>query len=161
MAVISGGYLRDRLNGVQPKDIDVFVPGMSLDQFVSMKKAFPDSHKETFSGAMDYVSGGEVASCHVLGDVSGIPIQMIELYGQESYKDRYKINDFGQCQCMDDGVHFEGTGLFVDDRVNHTFTLDVCEDKRQFDRSMRRWERLKERYPDHTLVIPNRFRGFM
>lgn len=159
-AVVSGGYLRDHLAKVPPKDIDVFTPHMEAHQIASMLRAFPDARVEIFNNAIEYISSGEVVAVYQLGLVQGIPLQLIMLSGGISPRERYKTNDFGQCQCMDDGTSFEGTAQFVSDCYMQEFTLSVCEDQRQFDRSMRRWSRLSKKFPTHELVIQSRFGVF-
>lgn len=61
--------------------------------------------------------------------------------------------DFGICQIAWDGVRDYITAAFHKDLDNKTFTLrpDILEPNK-LERSQRRWDRFKERYPDFTVV---------
>jgi hypothetical protein len=65
-------------------------------------------------------------------------------------------NDFGICQIaawLEGGEwRFDYTEAFIDDVMAKTFTLTREGDEA---RSLRRYERLREKYPDHRLVTPN------
>jgi hypothetical protein len=46
------------------------------------------------------------------------------------------------------------------DHMLHEITLVHCESQHEFNRSMVRYERLKQKYPEFTLVIPNKYKAY-
>ena len=158
-AGISGGYLRDIANGKPPKDIDVFCPLLTETKRTSLSKVFPGAKQEPYSAWLDYATG-EVEAVWDLGLVDGLPFQLIELKVGLSPVERFKFNDFAICQLWHDGFSMQASKAALQDIAYNTFTLTQCENQKEFDRSMRRWERLKAKYPDHSLVIPEEFRKY-
>lgn len=159
-AGISGGYLRDMVYGKQPKDIDVFCSKLTPESLLCLLVLFPDAKQEAYSAWLDYATG-EVDSVWDLGLVDGLPFQLIVLKEGLVPADRYRFNDFGICQLWHDGTQLTTTSAFQMDAVGYTFTLCHCESEHELNRSMRRWDRLKKKYPDHELVIPERFQQWV
>lgn len=152
-ALLAGGYLRDVLLGRMPKDIDIFVPHSESFSWGSIE-AIP------MLGAAEYMEQCEVAH---IWDLPGeeLPVQVIMLRPGLDPVDRARAHDFGICQVWHDGVTYGKTNEFVLDGVNRTFTLVHCEDQKEFDRSMRRYARLQEKYAGFPLVIPPQFDDFL
>jgi hypothetical protein len=153
---VAGGYLRDLRCQVPPKDIDVFCSGLTEAQVTELYIAFPDAKLATFSTFLQY-SASEVAHVYDLGTVNGLPLQLIELSTGYTPLDRYQAHDFGICQMLDDGVNSYLTKAATLDWENGTFTLVHCESGNEYDRSIKRWERLSKKYPDWKLV--DNFKG--
>lgn len=159
-AIIAGGFPRDMVYGVTPKDIDFFV---SHDTTLEMiQNEFPEAKRESYAEWLAY-SGNDVADVINLGVIGGIPAQVIRLTRGSDPLSRMKEHDFGFCQIASFNVMRPSklTSAFVNDYVNNTVTLIHCEDKTQFDRSMHRWERLQKKYPSKRLVIPAEFQQFV
>lgn len=152
-ALLAGGFLRDVMLGRQPKDIDIFVPHSENFSWGSIE-AVP------MLGAAEYMEQCEVAS---IWDLPGeeLPVQVIMLRPGLDPVDRAKAHDFGICQVWHDGCVQHMTRAFELDRLNETFTLVHCEDQKEFDRSMRRYERLQEKFAGFPLVIPPQFEDFL
>lgn len=89
-----------------------------------------------------------------------LPIQVIELGPNIDPAERVKELDFDFCQVWHDGRSIHFTEGFTEAVRFRQVTLSRCEDEKQFERSMRRWDRLKQKYPDFTLVIPEEYRAF-
>lgn len=144
-AILAGGYLRDCLLGVQPKDIDIFVP-------------HPGVYAQGRS-AEDYTGDSEVAGVvHVSG--FALPVQVITLAPGLDVEDRVLHHDFGICQVWHDGTDLHLTDNFRLDVLFRRFTLRHCESQREFYRSMSRWARIRERFDQFALHIPQRFARF-
>lgn len=155
-AILAGGYLRDTILERPVKDIDLFCSELGDDKRLALKALFPDAKPEQFSEWLAY-QGNEVVAVWSLGECAGLPLQLIELAPGCSPVDRAKSHDFGICQVWHDGTDADSTEAFYRDCHDRSFTLAHCEDQAQFDRSMRRFERLSKKYPDHELVIPQEF----
>ncbi|KQW02224.1 hypothetical protein [Rhizobacter sp. Root1221] len=152
-AILAGGFLRDLLLDRTPKDIDIFVPHTGCFQPGTLQLV-------PMMGAAEYMEQTEVS---YIWDVPGfeLPVQVIMLCPGLDPVDRAKAHDFGICQVWNDGAGLEWTPAFDKDWSNRTFTLDHCEDQKEFDRSMRRYERLQEKFAGFPLVIPPQFESFL
>lgn len=155
-AIVAGGYLRDRLNFVSPKDVDIFVEPLGLQQQFDLAKRFP-LKKDTATQFLEYTGGefSEVCGVWSLGIADGYSVQLIEV--DKAPEQRAREHDFGICQVYHDGTDLHVTDAFLKDHSERTFTLSHCESKAQFDRSMARYERLSMKYPSYPLVIPQEF----
>ncbi|SCY04953.1 hypothetical protein [Rhizobium sp. NFACC06-2] len=156
--VLSGGALRDHFHGAEVKDLDVFLPyGPGL---VSAIDAALQSSGWLLTQSIP-------PSCAGLGEVvevrgyqkdgeTDLNIIFLDPGVDYSALGVAQRNDFGICQIAawieDDEWRFEYTDAFIEDVMAKTFTLLREGDEA---RSLRRYERLKEKYPDHTLVTPN------
>jgi predicted nucleotidyltransferase len=167
-AVISGGFLRDYALGRHPKDCDVFIempawldePATAMASRlrwffgdVAWAHEIPEEYRTVPGIAL-------IGTAGLVGDdiFAVVPFNIIVLHpGCDPVEDA-KQNDFGICQVWDEGTGPQFTNAYLTDLENSTFTLDVCENKVQFDRSMRRAARLLDRFgPPWKLVIPARF----
>lgn len=156
-AIIAGGFLRDAFFGRQKKDIDIFVP-FDADERTSLSMELDGFKRLSWSG---YMVGGEVEMVWELKDSDsfGYPVQVIMLRAGLDVEERARAHDFDFCQVWHDGTFWRESLDFAS-RNMYEVTLVHCESQKEFDRSMRRWERLKQKYPDMTLVIPERFAMF-
>ncbi|QSI31466.1 hypothetical protein GNX71_18530 [Variovorax sp. RKNM96] len=157
-SVLAGGYLRDRMNDKPVKDLDFFAPyGLTCE---ALRAAFPGACPETYAAFLAY-SSSEVRDVFDIGMVDGHPAQVIVLEEGMDPLDRVSRMDFGFCQVATGvGVYLTTTAFEVD-QLNQTATLVHCEDEREFTRSMKRWDRLKLKYPERTLVIPAEFQQWV
>jgi len=171
--LIAGGAVRDHILGKPVKDIDVFV-AHEPNLVSKLQAAFGALHVNP-SLAAEYIGeAGQSEVSHVyevrksvdpfdMGAIHLPPVQVIVLAPGMDPLDRVKHHDFGICQCWYEGggdLDFGFTGAFIGDVADNSFTLTHCEDQHQFDRSMRRWERFKERFPEFSLYVPFRFREY-
>jgi hypothetical protein len=153
-AIVAGGFLRDSLLGAEAKDIDVFATKLTSDQLAALVVAFPDAKQEPYAAFLEYANS-EVQEVWHLGTVDGLPLQLIEVTG--SPIERAMEHDFGLCQVWHDGVQMWTTCHFVADAEAKQFVLRQCESQNQFDRSMKRYARLSNKYPGYALSIPEEF----
>lgn len=158
-AFIGGGALRDLMLDRPVKDIDIFVQAtghQDLHDYLLAK-----GYRRTAFASSQYL-GGDLecvrASEYALG--FGIPINVVELLSFVSLPGALDRHDFGLCQIGFDGNTLMKSAAFERDVANKTLTLIRCESSIQFNRSMRRAERLRQKYPEHQLVVPDEFMAF-
>lgn len=163
-ACISGGFLRDICTGNYPKDCDVFVefPTDADSKFFdALRLSFGEiewmgenlAEYNAMQGVSMVGTGGEIGK-------GGCRFNIILLNtGIDPVADA-KTHDFGACQVWTEGGEIHATNAFFRDIAQRTFTLEVCEDMQQFERSMRRWERLSAKFPGWNLVVPPRYSPF-
>jgi hypothetical protein len=145
-AIVAGGFLRDSILGFEPKDIDVFIAHDPSRDYVAELSKVIGQPVRIQVGTM-YSTSEVVAVFTTEGDC---PIQVIELDGDPT--ERAKHHDFGICQVWHDGTNLCTTGHFEFDRLHERCTLIHCESADEHARSMRRWERLKDKLVGFTLV---------
>ncbi len=135
-AYIAGGYFRDRLAGKPWKDVDVFLPG---DEPVS--------------------EGAEV----IRYDLSNASVAILDGVQVNFIKMREKLDLAGVLARMDIGIcqvgydakagTLVGTQAYVDDVANKTLTL-IAPEETDGDRD--HLKRVMEKYPDHTIIRPEK-----
>jgi hypothetical protein len=166
-AAIAGGFIRDSIVGVQFKDIDIFIPHTE-DKVIEAFMVKIDADEMQSASYMSQQEVTRIWSVHLANknvDEYDLPeyhltvstdhdVQIIMLAKGMTLADRIPLYDFGFCQCWFDGKTLSYTDAFVDDLTRKEYTLVHCEDKKQFDRSMRRAEKFKKRFFDWKLVIP-------
>lgn len=153
-SILAGGYLRDMTFGKPVKDVDFFVSyGTTCE---TLSTVFPDARREIYAEFL-YYSSSEVIDVISIGTVGGYPAQVIVLKPYLDPMDRVAHMDFGFCQIACGIQGGDLTAAFHKDKRNNTATLVYCESKQEFDRSMKRWDRLKLKYPERTLVIPEEY----
>lgn len=158
--VVAGGVLRDLFHDVPVNDIDVFIPhvnGSPQEGLRALKNIFGDD------GRLDFVSYSDdidVLYAFTFPNLSFAPVNFIVVKADVPLTGERCRMDFGLCQVWYDGLHIECTEAFQDDYWNQTFTLKRGSSERDFARSMRRWRRLSQKYPGHTLVIPEEFQQY-
>jgi hypothetical protein len=154
-AVLAGGALRDLVNGVEIKDLDIFVP-WSLEAYNGMRErlrlegATLGQYVPPF--AASYGSMKDVIA--ILGfEFRGLPLNIIFLSSEEEKFSVYSVIsriDFGICQI---GMNREGilqvTPAFLNDLTRKTFTNLRFGDE---PRARRRWERISQKYPGWRAV---------
>jgi hypothetical protein len=150
-AVIAGGCLRDwwtyRTRDV--KDIDFFIPSTT------------DSELQTYLTNQDVIYSksdkyGNFGNTDVTSVCKTDKYEYVALRN-DRILERF---DFGICQIMFDGEALTYTDQFVKDIEARTFTLLRADNKTQYDRSVRRFERLtNSRYLGY-IFNPNGFGEF-
>lgn len=152
-AVVAGGYLRDSLLGLPPKDIDVFIPKSAIvSDVLAQRLGQAVGHDVKIECNLSYANM-EVA--RIMGTTDrALPIQFIEMSGGQDPKERVARHDFGICQVWVDMNGLDWTEAFEHDRRRMDCTLVHCESPEEHKRSMRRWERLKEKLAGWRLVDP-------
>lgn len=156
--VLAGGALRDRYHSVPVKDLDIFLPH-SAGTVKAVREVFDTAHFSCFQEVhMEYEEMTDCQLVLVFRDFLGLlpDVNIIFLREDVSADPEQVVEriDFGICQIgvflNENGVaEFYYTNAFVEDVLNKTFTLVREHDQ---DRSLRRFERLKQKYPNHRLV---------
>lgn len=159
-AVIAGGALRDLTHGVPVKDVDIFVHHTSeFDK--KLDKAFPGQWRKLLTeSSTDYLNGTfdtVVAVVDLTVDGVTTPIQIIALSVIPTIDAAMARFDFGICQIVYDGSAVQMTQAFVDDVRGKTFTVIRSDTEEQMKRTLKRWDRFKEKYPQHALVVPPKY----
>lgn len=154
-AVIGGGCLRDVYFGVEPKDIDIFIP-MTTQKEVS--DFLVESNEITVHRDMPSYNGFSNSDVTRVVTVTWKNLKAddlpVELIAVEVTKDAILNRfDFGICQLTYDGVEVKYTSRFIIDARTKCFSLVRCDNQDQFNRSLKRWERLHERYPDFIFNV--------
>ncbi len=157
-AVLCGGALRDLVWGKQDavKDLD-FVIGQPYRGLFDARALHPQTWflTDVFNGNY-FGFRQDVVSVERYDIGGGLPsVELIYLDAPvKGLSDRVAArNDFGCCQITYGDPHgfghdFYYSEAFLDDATNNRFTLINCEDATQAERSIRRAERWRAKYPD-------------
>lgn len=149
-AKIAGGAIRDKILGVNHKDVDVFIEHHDT----------PDENMKvihcTEMLSAKYMPQTEVTRIWDVTPVDSevdLPsgVQIIMLQKGLTLEERIVQYDFGFCQCFYDGEAVYVTEAFLEDVKNNTATLTHCEDDVQYARSMRRFARFADKFKGLTL----------
>jgi hypothetical protein len=177
-AIIAGGAMRDLDNGRPIKDIDIFVSDKAdVDVFRKLGDAVMAACFNPHIKATTTVSKDSVAYLEFFDEnlvevftfkAEGSP-QDIQIIVLKDASDPWKVldrMDFGLCQIglkvteANEPVIY-ATDAYVNDKSNRTFTLTRCDSRKQFERSMERFERLHQKYEHHVLMVPGEFYKYM
>ncbi|MEM7515434.1 MAG: hypothetical protein AAF368_00730 [Planctomycetota bacterium] len=157
------------MNGIPHKDLDIFVPARDAheasrieDRIVDHLRESPSSglaecdmkaYREHFSGAFlgltEFALRGEIVQIVYLDLYNGDTAAGGDIF-MHSVLERI---DFGACQIAFDGCGVVHTKAFNWDYLGRTFTLVRALNGASVMASLRRFERLSEKYPDHTFEI--------
>lgn len=159
-SLLAGGALRDLENGRRVKDVDIFAPNCAdLEQATEHVKKLANAPFKCLSSENRVGPDGRVYAEWAANDVLAIfDIQSEEMdyqliclkCGPEAIVKRI---DFGLCRISTDGQTIHRTEEYNTDCLNETFTLHRCDDTSQYDRSVRRHERLVEKYTDWPMKV--------
>lgn len=175
-ALIVGGCLRDVMFEKRVKDIDVFVgPHMDIDQ---VRAAFPadwscsnqfsrlsvEAYRQHFGADMVEVihvvrprkQSFDLSELVCMDDYDPF-IQIIVMNKPVDLEEMLYSVDFGFCQIGIDARCRDvmATPAFVKDATENTATLtDSRRDAGNIQRSLKRAERLREKYPTRKFVLP-------
>lgn len=102
---IAGGYFRDKLLGVTPKDVDVFIPGVQpLDIW------FDEKIRYSLEDTLDF-------------EVEGVRINIVKLFNDHTFETVLQRMDIGLCQIGYLNGDIVATPEFVRDRDEKTITV--------------------------------------
>lgn len=153
-AIVAGGFLRDTLLDLEPKDIDIFIAKheASKERLVeAVGRAMGGDAKMEFNCSYNNMEVDRIISVSVPGVT--FPIQVIELDGRKGPIDRVKEHDFGLCQVWLGAAYgMDCTPAFTHDKAHKTCSLVHCESVAEHTRSIRRWERLRQKLVGFRLV---------
>jgi len=156
--VLSGGALRDLATGRTPKDLDIFVQH-SVEAVWAVSEFFLSEGYEVYQEVdTEYVQNMDGIE-YVLGFRKAGEVDLNFVFvAEDKACDAISIasrNDFGICQIAASvsggSAHVYSTEAFKTDLANQTFTIVHQHDHA---RTLRRWERLSERYQGWRLVDP-------
>ncbi|RVG58462.1 hypothetical protein [Sinorhizobium meliloti] len=127
---IAGGYLRDREAGIEPKDIDVFLPG--------------DQPLDDYKGVRYDLNTATVIH------VKGFEVNLIKLNHRHTLETVLTRMDIGICQIGRDlNGTFMVTQAYLDDVKNKTLT--ILEPPRT-EADTDHISRVKAKFPDHRVI---------
>lgn len=158
-AIIAGGALRDLNLKREPKDLDIFVcESTKLIDIAEMLDGGVADEIESFSDVLCKVSAT------ITGENLGleIPLNIVVCSDELLHPiDRLPHFDFGICQIAHDGHEWSQTDAYWEDYTQSKFTLMRCTNYQMYQNSMKRYQRISERYPVWPLVIPWQFRHYV
>lgn len=158
-AVIAGGCLRDREQGVKVKDVDIFISTSGMkDSYGSgpiksklEAAGWPDVQ---VNGEKSYGQGVSSRGIVAVLDLIYPDCPPVNLIAMKNFQ--LEEFDFGICQIMFDGKSIFRTPDYHHDLAARQFRLVPKVDDASFVRSLGRWARLKEKFPAWTLHLGSR-----
>jgi hypothetical protein len=160
-AIIAGGFLRDLYFSKEFKDIDIFVNELPDDKYDYPISEISVSFFPKTSCNMQYSTDDQIREVQYF---NWFPIEPNGLWQFES---RFEINiievansdlvarvqehDFDFCQVWTDGKEIHGVEILQQVKQTKEVTMVQCENSKQLERSLRRWERFQEKYPGFSL----------
>ena len=164
-AHIAGGYLRDLDNGREVKDVDIFLPAGNWAEAQLVEKMVTRTHPSVVrycpangDGVQYGITDPNVLEAIEYASDDGWPrVNLIKLMTRKACDMQINLAriDFGLCKIGYDGDVY-CTPDYIHDREEEQFTLRSCISEDAFLMSMRRYERLREKY-DWPLAIPAEF----
>ncbi|MGZ2448519.1 hypothetical protein ACVIRO_001273 [Rhizobium ruizarguesonis] len=162
--ILAGGALRDLNAGLGPssiKDLDFFVPFYT--SYLDVQDLMVDDfgYRITNSVAASVWIGADTTiDSSVCFEKDGDQtVNIIWMSQGNTPIDRLSRFDFGACQIAYDGRDYHTTTAFHTDIADRTFTLVRSDSVEQFDRSIKRYLRFKERFIGWGLRDPHDFVG--
>lgn len=164
-AVVSGGCIRDYMLGLQPHDIDIFVPRHTVSELGNLasgiqgrQAAYSATHLALQPGYGSYSTQDDPLVGVVEGTIDCIPVNIL-CNERHSTSNMLLIegHDFGITQaCWGPAHQFETTAAFDQDLADKTATLLTL---RSYERSLRRFDKFTARNgPVLTLVDPFQYK---
>lgn len=152
-AILAGGALRDLDNGRPIKDLDVFVyAGEAHDAFDHLsKEGFVIDC--TFDGS--YVDAAkDIDAAYCCRKEGHLDVNVVILREPHTISEAISRFDFGICQIALLGQSAVATEEYLKDKADQTITMIRADCPKGFQWSMRRFERLSEKYVGWKLVVP-------
>jgi len=169
-AVIAGGALRDLAEGIDHKDIDIFIPAKSPSVYpLDLANRF----KVDLEGALGpgrWVIAPNSFFAHYVADCSfaleimsgDLQVQIIGLDVEPTADTAtfawHVLNrmDFGRCQIAWTGEDVLRTEAYSVDWLLNEFTLnpDLDWSREKMERSLKRFSRFQEKFPSANLGVP-------
>lgn len=148
--VIGGGALRDSILGRPIKDVDVFLRAKDHEHLNSELTTFirPPILVQHGYGRADMHGAWNFNQ-----QLSGYDVQLI-LADFNDLHDLAHTFDIGIARVTFDGVKLYVTDEFKRDAEDKAFRIHRCDNQYELERSLRRVERLKAKYPEFTLDHP-------
>lgn len=159
-AYLAGGALRDAWFDLPAKDLDFFVPATCTYDAIhaALLKA---GYACTVVAAMQYFADDPtVADARLYEQPGFLQVNVIRLNVFSPLPVALDRFDLGFCQIGFDGRKLRTTMAFDADASYGTITLARCESPAQFERTSKRVERFREKYPAFPFVVPERFKVF-
>lgn len=159
-ALLVGGALRDRDNGVGVKDLDIFIEA-SRDEIGAVEEA-QDYIDKTLGWQTELVDTSVYAewfgSTRILGILrakrQSMPtIELIFCSFPSTPEEVFQRVDFGSSQIAFDGEVIYKTNNYESDYRMKRFRLVTEADDKQMVRRLERWARLREKYPKWSLDL--------
>lgn len=153
-AVIAGGSLRDMAHMKPVKDLDIFIQAGSIGE----AKALNDQlHGVDTDGDEEAIYPATMNEVVMVTDynsdknTTGLPVQLIYVNWLTSrICERF---DYALCQIMFDGKELRWTDAYIKDKNNKTMTLVRSDNDNALARSVERFARWHEKYPEHKFVL--------
>uniref|UniRef100_E6VL57 Uncharacterized protein n=1 Tax=Rhodopseudomonas palustris (strain DX-1) TaxID=652103 RepID=E6VL57_RHOPX len=147
-AFIAGGALRDLDNGRPVKDIDVFFTDEM--NWHEIDKALAGIYEYARECPGQYLDGAaaEVSGTTTYLSLTGFAPELNLIQLDQSFNPATIIDrvDFGICQIGADVMGVSVTEAYRHDKVNECFTLTRAETVEGVERSIKRYERLQQKY---------------
>jgi hypothetical protein len=157
-AYLAGGAIRDFDNGRTVKDFDVFfTEGEANIDMVEGALMGLYAYKNGCPG--EYMDAArEVMGTQTYRSLTGLPeLNLILLEKEFNPASIIERVDFGLCQIGADPLGVEYSAAYEFDHANRCFTLTRAESVDGVRRSLKRYERLKQKYQGWPLRIPAEF----
>lgn len=156
-AYLAGGALRDAWYGRPIKDLDFFIPADALDWLIGEALEKAGYRCTVVANAQYFADDPTVADARLYEQAGLLPVNIIRLHVFNPCRDALDRFDLGFCQIGFDGQHVHTTNAFAIDEADHTITLTRCESPEQFERSLSRVNRLRDKYREFIFVVPEKF----
>jgi hypothetical protein len=157
-AVIAGGCLRDREQGVKVKDIDIFIsttnPGSYGAGSIVSRLERDGWADVALNGDESYGRDVMARGITAVVDLKYPGCPPLQLIAMKQFK--LEEIDFGICQIMFDGKRIVRLPDYHYDLAAKQFRIIPKMTDALFVRSLGRWARLKEKYPAWTLHLGSR-----
>ena len=151
-AYLPGGAIRDFDNGRTVKDLDVFYTEGHAN-IVTVECALMGLYAYKNGCPGEYMDAArEVMGTQTYRSLTGLPeLNLILLEKEFNPPAIIERVDFGLCQIGADPLGVEYTPAYEFDRANECFTLMRAESVEGVIRSLKRYDRLKQKYPGWDL----------
>lgn len=159
---IAGGALRDLRCQRPIKDVDIFMEYGNVSRHVKVKDKLRAMgyHMVAQFGEDYFTHAPNTKVVDYWQRDEELPVNVIFQKNRFSLDEQLKRFDFGICQIGFNGVQVVSTDFFLQDMSEEKFTLRSCENSDQYYSSLQRYERLKEKYEEWPLVVPEQFKKF-
>lgn len=157
-AYLAGGAIRDYDNGRPVKDFDVFYTEEVTD-IGALEGALKGHYAYKTACPGEYMDAArEVMGTMTYTSLCGLPeLNLIQLDKHFNPPDIIERVDFGLCQIGADHLGVEYTAAYEFDKANQCLTLTRAESVEGVKRSLRRYERLSQKYQGWRLNVPKEF----
>lgn len=149
--------MRDLDNGRPVKDLDVFFNEDTVADY-TFEKVLGDRYVNSFNGCNNpqYIgAASEIFGTTVFLDAEGGPsLNLINVAPEFDTTRMLERMDFGICLIGFNGQDVIRTAAYHADQLSKQFTLTRADTIEGTMRSLKRYDRLQEKYHDWPLVIP-------